>query len=234
MDHLPAVVSREEWLAARKELLAKEKEMTRAQDRLNTQRRELPMVEVDDYTFDGPNGKVQLADLFEGREQLIVQHVMYPPDWENPCSSCATACDGIPRQRQLNARNTTFAAVSRAPYSKIAPFRERMGWTFPWYSSNGTTFNKDYFAVLRLRATPNDDEQEQEMPGVSVFLRVGDKIFHTYSTTARGIESLGGFGLLDITALGRQEEWEQPKGRARPLGLQAGGPAVRLPDELKV
>jgi predicted dithiol-disulfide oxidoreductase (DUF899 family) len=251
MGNQPEVVSREQWLNARKELLVKEKELTRARDRVNADRRRLPMVRVDKpYAFDGPDGTVGLPDLFEGRRQLVMHHFMFDPDWEQGCSSCSSAADGIAGLRQLHVRNTTLVAVSRAPYAKIAAFRERMGWTFPWYSSYGSDFNYDFHATLDDRVAPvllyfrteaelaeagtpwTDDMRGEEMPGISAFLRVGDEVFHTYSTFGRGIEEFHyGIPYLDLTALGRQEAWEEPTGRAVPLGLQVGGPAMRLPDE---
>ena len=254
MDNLPAVVSPEEWLAARKELLAKEKELTRARDRLNADRRRLPMVRIDKpYTYEGPDGTISLLDLFEGRPQLVMHHFMFGPDWDEGCSSCSSAADGIGNLRQLHVRNTTLVAVSRAPYPKLAAYRERMGWTFPWYSSYGSDFNYDFHATLDDRVAPvlllfrteaelaqpgatdgpwTEDMRGTEMPGISTFLRIGDSVFHTYSTYGRGIEVFhNGYHYLDLTALGRQEDWEEPKGRATPLGLQVGGPAMRVPDE---
>jgi predicted dithiol-disulfide oxidoreductase (DUF899 family) len=248
------VVSREEWLAARRELLAKEKELTRARDRLNADRRRLPMVRIDKpYTFEGPDGTVSLLDLFEGRPQLVMHHFMFGPEWDQGCSSCSSAADGIGRLRQLHVRNTALVAVSRAPYDKLAAFRERMGWTFPWYSSYGTDFNYDFHATLDDRVAPvllyfrteaelaeagtpwTESMRDEELPGISAFLRVGEEVFHTYSTYGRGIEEFhNGYQYLDLTALGRQEAWEEPKGRAAPLGLQVGGPAMRLPDEYDV
>jgi predicted dithiol-disulfide oxidoreductase (DUF899 family) len=263
MENLPDVVSPEEWLAARKKLLAREKELTRARDRVNADRRRLPMVRVDKpYRFEGPDGTVSLLDLFEGRPQLVVHHFMWTYDIdadgaEHPrdtgCSSCSSAADQIPaRLRQLHVRNTALAAVSRAPYAKIAAFRERMGWTFPWYSSAGSDFNYDFHVtvdervapvVLNFRTeaelaeagTPWTEGMRGDWPGVSAFLRVGDEVFHTYSTFGRGIEEFhNAIPYLDLTALGRQEAWEEPKGRAVPLGLHVGGPAMRLPDEYDV
>ncbi|WP_196456839.1 DUF899 domain-containing protein [Streptomyces spinoverrucosus] len=260
MADLPEVVSREEWLAARKELLAEEKALTRARDRINAQRRRLPMVRVDKpYTFEGPDGTVGLLDLFEGRPQLVVHHFMWIYDIdadgvERPrdhgCSSCSSAADQIPaRLRQLHVRNTSLAAVSRAPYPKIAAFRDRMGWTFPWYSAAGSDFNYDFHATIDERVAPvllNFRTQAElaeagqpwnassrgDWPGISAFLRVGDEVFHTYSAFGRGLEEFHNCdNYLDLTALGRQEAWEEPKGRAEPLGLQVGGPALRLPDE---
>jgi predicted dithiol-disulfide oxidoreductase (DUF899 family) len=249
----PPIVSPQEWLAARKELLAKEKELTRMRDRVNAERRRLPMVRVDKpYAFEGPNGTVGLLDLFEGRQQLVMHHFMMSPDWgwDEGCSSCSSAADEIGHLRQLHVRNTTLVAVSRAPYDKLAHFRERMGWEFPWYSSAGSDFNYDFHATLDDRVAPvllyfrtevelaeagtpwTESMRGEELPGISAFLRVGDEVFHTYSTFGRGIEEFhNGYRYLDLTVLGRQEAWEEPKGRAVPLGLHVGGPAMRLPDE---
>ena len=259
MAHLPEVVSREEWLRARKELLAEEKEVTRARDRVNAARRRLPMVRVEKpYVFEGPHGEVSLLELFEGRAQLVVHHFMWTFDLdadgtEHPrdtgCPSCSSAADQIGNLRQLHVRNTSLAAVTRAPYAKLAAYRERMGWSFPWYSSAGGEFNYDFHATVDERVapvqvfhrseaeladagTPWSPSMRGDWPGISAFLRVGDEVFHTYSTFGRGIEEFhNGYPHLDLTALGRQEPWEEPKGRATPLGLQVGGPAMRLPDE---
>lgn len=255
-EDLPVVASREEWMAARRALLAEEKSLTRARDRLNAKRRRLPMVRVDkSYEFDGPTGRVDLLDMFEGRRQLIVHHFMFDPAWDEACSSCSSAAEGIAGLRRLHIRNTTLVAVSRAPFAKLDAFQRRMGWTFPWYSSSGSDFNYDFHATLDDRVAPVmlhfRDENElaevgtpwtngpwvesmrgMEMPGISVFLRVDDQVFHTYSTFGRGIEEFhNGYPYLDLTALGRQEAWEEPIGRAQPLGLQVGGPNMRLPDE---
>ncbi|WP_407548341.1 DUF899 domain-containing protein [Streptomyces sp. Pv4-95] len=260
--NLPDVASPEEWFAARKELLAEAKQLTRARDRVNALRRQLPMVRIDKpYTFDGPNGRVGLPDLFDGRSQLVVHHFMWIFDidddgTEHPrdtgCPSCSSAADGISGLRQLHVRNTTLVAVTRAPYAKLAAYRERMGWTFPWYSSDGSDFNYDFHATVDERrapvqifhrteadlaeaGTPWSQDLRGDWPGISTFLRVGDEVFHTYSTFGRGIEEFhNGYRYLDLTALGRQEEWEEPKGRAVPLGLQVGGPGMRLPDEYDV
>ncbi|MEV5961544.1 DUF899 domain-containing protein [Kribbella sp. NPDC051952] len=256
MGNLPEVVSEEEWLAARREFLALEKEVTRARDRLNAARRQLPMKKVTKpYTFEGPDGEVGLLDLFDGRPQLVMHHFMLAPDWDEACPSCSSAADEIGNLRQLHVRNTSLVAVSRAPYAKIAAFKERLGWTFPWYSSYGSDFNYDFHATLDNRVAPvllhfrtesdltaagtpwtggpwTDDMNGEEMPGISTFLRVGDDAFHTYSTFGRGIEDFhNGYRYLDLTALGRQEEWEEPKGRAEPLGLQVGGPNMKVPDQ---
>jgi predicted dithiol-disulfide oxidoreductase (DUF899 family) len=251
---LPEVVSAAEWLVARKELLAKEKEVTRARDALAADRRRLPMVRVDkDYVFEGPSGEVGLLDLFEWRRQLIVHHFMWPSDEAGPtdegCPSCSGTADNIGHLAHLHARDTTLAAVSRAPMAKIAPFRERMGWTFPWYSSEGSDFNYDFHVTQDERITPvllnYRDEGELasagwewsasmrgDYPGISAFVRDGDAVFHTYSTYARGLEQPGGTHYyLDLTVLGRQEAWEEPAGRAFELGDSAGGAGVRFHDE---
>jgi predicted dithiol-disulfide oxidoreductase (DUF899 family) len=259
IGNLPDIVSAGEWLVARKALLAQEKDVTRARDRLNAERRRLPMVRVEkEYVFDGPGGSVTLAELFDGRRQLVVHHFMFAPDWDDACPSCSSAADQIGNLRQLHVRNTSLVAVSRAPFAKIDAYRERMGWAFPWVSSFGGDFNWDFHATLDDRVAPVQlhfrDESElahagtpwtggpwtaamrgEEVPGISVFLRVDDEIFHTYSTFGRGIEEFhNGYPWLDLTPLGRQEAWEEPAGRATPLGLQVGGPAMRSPDEYDV
>ncbi len=153
----PQVVGRDEWLAARKELLAHEKEMTRARDALNTKRRELPMVQVEEgYTFDGPEGRVGLVDLFDGRRQLIVQHFMFDPKWEDGCPSCTAASDEISDGllAHLHARDTTLVVVSRAPLAKIERYKKKRGWTFPWYSSYGSSFNYDFNVTLDASVAP--------------------------------------------------------------------------------
>jgi predicted dithiol-disulfide oxidoreductase (DUF899 family) len=223
---LPKVVSRDEWLSARKELLVKEKEFTRKRDALNTERRNLPMVRIEkDYVFEGPEGKASLIDLFDGRRQLIVGHFMFDPGWENGCSSCTAGADEISDGllEHLHVRDTTLVHVSRAPIGKIEAYKAKKGWTFPWYSSYGSDFNYDFHVTLDESVAPVEynfraiveDEQPFEAPGRSYFLREGDSVFHTYSVYARGLESVGGsYYFLDETALGRQEEWEEPKGRA--------------------
>jgi predicted dithiol-disulfide oxidoreductase (DUF899 family) len=234
---LPEVVSRDEWLAARKALLVAEKELTHRRDDLNAERRRLPMVEIDKpYAFDGRDGRASLLDLFEGRRQLMVGHFMFDPAWDDGCPSCSAAADEISDGllAHLHARDTTLVEVSRAPIAKLMAFQARKGWTFPWYSSYGSDFNYDFHVTLdesvgpleynyRTRAEHEQagtdyylaGEQPIEEPGLSCFLRDGDRVFHTYSTFARGAEMLGGsYAYLDLTALGRQEEWEEPKGRA--------------------
>jgi predicted dithiol-disulfide oxidoreductase (DUF899 family) len=221
---LPDVVTREQWREARIGLLAQEKQHTRQRDALNADRRRLPMVKLDkEYVFEGPDGRVTLADLFAGRRQLIIQHVMFGPDWDAPCPGCSAS---INEQSQgvfdhMAKRDTAFAMVSRAPYDKIAQAAKERGWFAPWVSSYGSEFNYDFevsFDPARGPVTYNYAPTEQftgtEAPGLSCFLRDGDAIYHTYSTFGRGTEYLGNaYTLLDLTALGRQEEWEEPKGR---------------------
>jgi len=220
----PEVVSRQEWLAARRELLIREKEATRARDALNEQRRRLPMVRVEkDYLFDGPDGERSLPDLFDGRRQLIVYHFMFDPEWDEGCPSCSFLTDNIGNLAHLHARNTSLVLVSRAPLEKIEAYRKRMGWELPWYSSYGSDFNYDFHVTLDSSVAPVEYNFQQldapegsaEGHGISVFLRDGDQVFHTYSTYARGADAvLGTYHYLDLTPLGRQEDWEQPPGRS--------------------
>jgi predicted dithiol-disulfide oxidoreductase (DUF899 family) len=224
---LPEIASRDEWLAARKQLLAKEKELTRRRDALNAERRRLPMVEIDTpYVFEGPDGPASLLDLFDGRRQLIVGHFMFDPSWDDGCPSCSAGCDEVARGllEHLHSRDTTLAYVSRAPLEKLERWKAHKGWSFPWYSSHGSDFNYDFHVTLDESVRPAEynyrpfdigDEESVEMPGTSYFLRDGERVFHTYSTFARGAEQTGGsYYFLDLTALGRQEDWEEPKGRA--------------------
>jgi predicted dithiol-disulfide oxidoreductase (DUF899 family) len=234
---LPDITSRDEWVTARRALLAREKDHTRAKDALNADRRRLPMVRIEKaYAFEGPDGTCSFADLFEGRRQLVMQHFMFDPSWENGCSSCTADCDEMSDglRAHLAARETTYVCVSRAPYAKLAAYKATRGWNFPWYSSFGSDFNYDFHTTIDESVAPleinyrskeelvalpafawvADEPQPYEMPGRSCFLREGDDIFHTYSVFGRGSEDLGGaYGVLDMTALGRQEDWEEPKGR---------------------
>ena len=233
--NLPEITTKEEWLEARRALLADEKAMTKAIDALNTRRRELPMVEVDkDYVFEGPEGTVHLPDLFDGARQLVVQHFMFDPEWDAGCSSCTAASDEISPglQSHLRNRDTRLVVVARAPLPKIERYRLERGWDFPWYSSYGSDFNYDFHVTLDASVAPvvfnyrtMDELAEHgmawmadgssEQPGYSTFVRDGNRIFHTYSVFARGTEMLGGaYAFLDMTALGRQEAWEQPAGRS--------------------
>ena len=234
---LPDIVTQEEWRAARVALLEREKELTRQRDALNADRRRLPMVEITkDYVFTGPDGEASLLDLFDGRRQLIVGHFMFDPEWTDGCSSCTAGADELSPGllAHLHARDTSFVHVSRAPIEKIEDYKARKGWTFPWYSSYGSDFNYDFHATIDASVAPaeynfrsaaehaargsdfftDSAQQPFEMPGGSYFLRDGDRVFHTYSVYARGMEATGGsYYFLDLTALGRQEEWEEPKGR---------------------
>jgi predicted dithiol-disulfide oxidoreductase (DUF899 family) len=231
---LPKIVSADEWRAARIDLLEKEKAMTRARDALSIDRRELPMVRMEkDYRFEGPDGEATLLDLFEGRRQLMVSHFMFDPEWDDGSPSCTAGADEMSEGllEHLHTRDTTLAYVSRAPLPKLEAYKAKKGWTFPWYSSFGSDFNYDFHVTLDPAVAPveyNYRPQAEleakdpnwvgwtgEQPGLSCFLRVDDDVFHTYSQYARGAESTGGsYYFLDLTALGRQEEWEEPKGRA--------------------
>jgi predicted dithiol-disulfide oxidoreductase (DUF899 family) len=233
---LPRIATRDEWLAARTALLAEEKELTRQRDALNAKRRELPMVEItEDYVFEGPDGPARLLDLFEGRPQLIVYHFMFDPSWEDGCSSCTAGTDELSPGffEHLHTRDTSYALVSRAPLEKLERWKEKRGWDIPWYSSFGSDFNYDFGVTIDESVRPGaynfrtkaeyeamgsdffEYDQPFEMPGRSCFLAVDGRVFHTYSQYARGLESTGGsYYFLDLTALGRQEDWEEPKGRS--------------------
>jgi len=211
--NLPPVVSREEWEAVLQKLRAKEKEATHARDALAAERRRLPRVRIErNYVFDGRSGKATLVDLFEGRHQLLLYHFMFGPNQEAGCDGCSMFVDQIGHLAHLHARDTSFALVSRAPIEKLEAYRKRMGWTIPWYSSFESDFNV-YFAVGPETPQP-DVYQDGETFGLSVFLRDGEDIYRTYFTTARGAEALGSvWTFLDLTPLGRQEEWEDsPEG----------------------
>jgi predicted dithiol-disulfide oxidoreductase (DUF899 family) len=225
----PDVVTRDEWLAARKRLLLVEKQAVHERDALNAERRRLPMVRIEkQYMLDGPGGKVSLTGLFGDKRQLIVQHVMFGPDWDAACPGCTAGIDETSEGTlaHLRTRDTAFVLVSRAPLDKLEKYRAARGWTIPWYSSYGSDFNYDFQATLdkdrqqlvyNFRDEPDllADADSTEVPGLSCFLRDGDQVFHTYSTWARGVEYVGSaYTLLDLTALGRQEDWEEPKGRA--------------------
>jgi predicted dithiol-disulfide oxidoreductase (DUF899 family) len=232
---LPQEVTEAEWLAARRDLLIREKELTRQRDQLNADRRRLPMVRVTkDYAFTGADGPARLLDMFDGNSQLIMQHFMFDPAWDAGCSSCTAGVDEMASGLldHLRARDTAFALVSRAPYPKLEAYRSSRGWPVRWYSSYGSDFNYDFHVSMDADQAPvmfnyrDLPELEQaglgwvgegasEQPGVSCFLRDGDAVFHTYSTFARGTEQMGGaYAFLDLTALGRQEAWEEPKGRS--------------------
>ena len=201
--NLPPVVSETEWQAAQDVLLHKEKDATRARDALAAERRRLPRVHIEkEYVFDGPEGKATPLDLFEGRRQLLLYHFMFGPNQDVGCDGCSMFVDQIGHLAHLHARDTSFALVSRAPIEKIAAYKERMGWTIPWYSSFESDFNVDF--GVGPEAPQPDVYQDGETFGLSAFLRDGDGVFRTYFTTARGVEALGSvWTFLDLTPLGR-------------------------------
>jgi predicted dithiol-disulfide oxidoreductase (DUF899 family) len=220
----PRIVSRDEWLAARKQHLNAEKELTRLRDRVSADRRKLPWVLVDKpYVFDGPNGKEALADLFGGKSQLIVYHFMFGPGWNAGCPSCSFLADHIDGAlAHLAARDVGVVVVSRAPLAELQAFRQRMGWRFKWVSSHGSGFNYDFHTTTdetvapveynyRDKATLEQLGQtyhaQGEQPGASVFLRDGNRVYHTYSTYGRGLDLLvGAYNYLDLVPKGRDED----------------------------
>ena len=229
----PKIVTRNEWLAARKEFLTKEKEFTHQRDSLSAERRKLPMVKIEkEYVFDGPEGPTNLQDLFEGRRQLIIYHFMFDPEWNEGCKSCSYVADNFQGAiLHLPARDTSFAVISRAPLSKLEPFKRRMGWNFHWLSSFNNDFNYDFHVTLDeakgsveynyentrvLKQKGEIPDTKGEMPGLSVFLRDDGNIFHTYSTYIRGLDLLmNTYNYLDLTPLGRQEDNEPGMGWLR-------------------
>jgi predicted dithiol-disulfide oxidoreductase (DUF899 family) len=223
------VVTESDWLVARKDLLVKEKELTRQRDAVNAARRRLPMVEIEkNYLFEGPNGTASLLDMFEGRNQLLVYHFMWLWDEGQGCPSCSLLVDSIGELAHLHARDTSLAVVTRGPFAQSDSFRNRMGWNLPWYSSFGSDFNYDFHVTIDQDVTSVEYNYKDlaelgvewegwsgEQPGISAFLRHGDRLFHTYSSYARGGDLLiGTYNWLDLTARGRQEDWEEPPGRS--------------------
>lgn len=222
----PDIASREEWLAQRKKLLVHEKEATRHRDQVNAARRRLPMVRIDkEYTFDGPDGPRTLLDLFDGRRQLIVYHFMFDPKWDKGCPGCTGFVDSLGDLGMLTERDTSFVLISRAPLGKLEAYKQSKGWNRPWFSSYGSDFNYDFHVTLDEDVAPVEynfrdkaeleargDESyflKGEQHGLSVFFRVGDDAYHTYSAYARGVEGLSNaYSLLDVTPYGRQEDWE--------------------------
>lgn len=227
---LPPVVSRSEWLAERRALLAQEKDATRARDAVNAARRRLPMVKVEKpYVFEGPSGQVTLADLFEGRRQLYVHHFMWIDDKNVPCPGCSFSADmnfnSVPLLAYLNSRDVTFVAIARAPYARIAEVKRAKGWNFPMYSSADSTFNYDFQATLdeskgatefnyrsigehRERGVP-EDFLKGDGPCNSIFVSDGGEVYHAYSAYQRGLDQLfTPYNFLDLTPFGRQEAWE--------------------------
>jgi predicted dithiol-disulfide oxidoreductase (DUF899 family) len=213
----PRIVSQEEWLAARKAHLAREKEFTRLRDQLSRERRDLPWVKIDKaYVFDGPHGRESLAELFGKKSQLIVYHFMFAPTWEEGCKSCsfwADNFDGI--DVHLAHRDTTLLLVSRAPLARIEAYRRRLGWRIKWVSSFANDFNRDFHVsftpdeLARKAAYYNFDIRDpevEEQPGLSVFAKADGQVFHTYSCYGRGIDMVNGaYHLLDLTPKGRDE-----------------------------
>jgi predicted dithiol-disulfide oxidoreductase (DUF899 family) len=222
----PDIVTREQWVEERKTLLAREKELTKHHDRISAERRRLPMVKIEKgYLFDGPQGKQGLADLFEGRKQLIVYHFMFDPAWDQGCTGCTGFVSALGDLSLLNKRDTTFVVVSRAPLAKLEAYKAQKGWSIAWFSSLGSDFNYDFHVTLDEKIAPveynyrNKQEMteskghpvllEGEEHGLSVFFRIDDDVFHTYSTYARGTESLtDAYSLLDTTPYGRQQDFE--------------------------
>jgi predicted dithiol-disulfide oxidoreductase (DUF899 family) len=223
----PPIVSREQWLAERKKLLTNEKDLTKHYDRVNAQRRELPMVKIEkNYIFDTPNGKRTLKELFEGRRQLIIYHFMFDPAWDKGCTGCTGFVDALGDLSLLAKRDTTFVLVSRAPLAKLETYKAQKGWNIAWFSSFGSDFNYDFHVTFDPKVSPveyNYKSQEEtaiakghpvvmegEEHGLSVFFRLENDIFHTYSVYARGNESLTDtYRLLDTTPYGRQQDFEE-------------------------
>jgi len=221
----PKIVEKDEWLTARRTLLEHEKELTRHRDRVNAERRRLPMVKLEkEYTFEGSNGSAKLIDLFAGRTQLIIYHFMFAPDWEQGCMGCTGYVNALGDLSMLNQRDTTFVLVSRAPLPKLEVYKKLKGWSLPWYSSFGSDFNYDFHVTLDETIAPIEynyldkaeleerngpNVMQGESHGLSVFFQFDRDVFHTYSTYARGVESLtDAYSLLDMTPYGRQEDFE--------------------------
>ncbi len=218
----PPIVSQEQWIESRKNLLSQEKELTRQKDRVNAERRRQPMVKVDkEYTFVGSEGKETLLDLFQGKRQLIVHHFMFAPDWEAGCPGCTGHVDAIGNLDSLSDLDTRYVIVSRAPLEKLDAYKKLKGWDRPWYSSGQSDFNYDFDVSFKAGDNdadynygPRDQTGEGEGPGMSVFFRIGEDIYHTYSVYARGLESItDSYDFLDLTPYGRQQDFEEsPEG----------------------
>jgi predicted dithiol-disulfide oxidoreductase (DUF899 family) len=218
----PPIATEEAWLAERMKLLAHEKELTRLKDKVNAERRRLPMVKVTkEYSFDGPDGKVSLLDLFQDKRQLIVHHFMFGPDWEKGCPGCTGHVKALGDLSSLNDLDTRYVIVSRAPLAKLEEYKALNGWIHPWYSSGEGDFNFDYNVSFKngvkdtvYNYAPRSREEEGEGPGMSAFFRLGDDVYHTYSVYARGLESItDSYDFLDLTPYGRQQDFEDsPEG----------------------
>ena len=221
----PSIAAPAEWRARRIQLLQREKEVTRLRDRIAAERRRLGMVRLEkDYVFDGPQGKRHLRDLFEGQRQLIVYHFMFDPSRDKGCPGCTGFVDSLGDLSMLGERQTRFVLISRAPLAKLEAYKKERGWDLAWFSSFGSDFNYDFHVTLdesvrpieynyrtkeELLANESPSEVEGEAHGLSVFFRLGDEVYHTYSCYARGVESLSNsYNLLDVTPYGRQEDWE--------------------------
>ena len=217
----PKIVSRADWLAARRSLLEKEKQLTRERDALNEERRRLPMVAIEkDYVFEGPGGRVRLLDLFDDRSQLIVYHFMFDPSWDKACDGCTGFVNDLPELAELHRRDTSLVIIARAPEAKLEAWRRKMGWEVPLYSSFDSDFNYDFHVTTDETVAPSEynyREREEHLKngdpwfadgehhGISVFLREDKRVFHTYSTYARGVELLVPvLHYLDLTPRGRQ------------------------------
>jgi predicted dithiol-disulfide oxidoreductase (DUF899 family) len=241
----PDIATRDAWLADRRRLLAREREVTHLRDAVNAERRRMSMVKVDkDYRFEGPDGELGLVEMFDGRTQLYVHHFMWIDAIDRGCPSCTAAADLTFTERDrrlLNAKGVTFACVSRAPYASISRYGREHGWTFPWYSSRDNDFTYDYHVTLDPSRAPieynyrsldelhadgwTDEDLRGDWPGVSIFFRNGDEVFHTYSAYARGLDHTAvGYPFLDMTPFGRQEPWEDS-----PSGWPQGSVAAGVP-----
>lgn len=218
----PPIATAEEWHAERQKLLKLEKEHTRQKDRINAQRRRLPMVPVTkNYTFTGPEGPARLLDLFDGKRQLLVYHFMFGPDWEKGCPGCTSLIDATGRVGSLASCDSRYVLVSRAPLEKLEAYKKLRGWDLPWYSSGDGDFNYDYHVSFKAgdkdatyNFAPRGQEGEGEGPGISVFFRIGEDVYHANSVYARGLEGVTDpYSLLDLTPYGRQEDFEDsPEG----------------------
>ena len=221
----PEIVAQEEWLRERKKLLTQEKELTKHGDRVSAERRRLPMMKLEkNYVFDGPHGKKSLADLFDGRRQLIVYHFMFDPKWEKGCVGCTGYVNALGDLSLLNERDTTFVLISRTPLAKLEAYKAQNAWRLPWFSSFGNDFNYDFHVTLDEKVAPVEYNYRSraeleakngpnsiggEAHGLSVFFRMEPDVFHTYSAYARGVESVtDAYSLLDRTPYGRQEDFE--------------------------